>query len=104
MEEPQESVNNEKKKQRQIAEDWEQHAKRILKAELVLSGMTYQVLANKLADMGIKDSPTAIANRISRGKFSFAFFLQCMAAMEVAEIQLKENRLSGPYSALSGLR
>ncbi|UXY16637.1 DUF6471 domain-containing protein [Chitiniphilus purpureus] len=99
MEEPQESVSNEKK-QRQIAKEWEQHAKRILKAELVLSGMTYPVLAKKLAAMGVTDSPAAIANRISRGKFSFAFFLQCMAAMEVAEIRLKENRLSGPWSSL----
>lgn len=71
--------------------DWESEAKQILKAELARVGVSYKVLAARLAQMGIQDSETAIANRISRGKFSFAFFLQCMEALGVDQVLLRNR-------------
>lgn len=71
--------------------DWDVTAKRILKAELARAGVTYKVLALRLEGMGIEDSEAAIANRISRGKFSFSFFLQCMAAVGVVEVDLRDR-------------
>ena len=38
--------------------------------------------------MGVEDNEKAIASRISRGKFSFAFFLQCMKALGVEEVRV----------------
>lgn len=67
---------------------WETDAQRILKAELALKGVTYKQLAVRLKEIGVDDSHTAIANRISRGKFSFAFFLMCMRALGVVEVKI----------------
>lgn len=63
-------------------------AKRILRGELARSGVTYKVLAKRLAAMGILESHTAIANRVSRGRFTFVFFLQCMSALGVNQVHI----------------
>ncbi|USX27253.1 DUF6471 domain-containing protein [Oxalobacteraceae bacterium OTU3CINTB1] len=68
---------------------WETDAKRILKAELVLNDVSYKQLAIRLKELGVEDSHTAIANRISRGKFTFAFFLMCMRALGVKEVKIQ---------------
>ena len=72
-------------------QDWEVEAKRILKAELARHGLTYKGLVLRLAAMGVSDEEKAIANRISRGKFPFTFFLQCMRAMGVTEVDLRDG-------------
>jgi 3-mercaptopyruvate sulfurtransferase SseA len=71
--------------------DWDSEAKHILKAELARGGMTYKTLVKRLEAMGIDDSETAIANRISRGKFPFTFFLQCMRAIGVGQVDLRDR-------------
>jgi len=68
--------------------DAEVEARRILKSELARAGVSYKVLAAKLADQGVADNEMAIASRISRGKFSFAFFLQCMHALKVDYVEV----------------
>lgn len=75
--------------------DWEAEAKRILKAELARSGIRYKVLASRLESLGVEDNESAIASRISRGKFSFAFFLQCMRALGVDEVRVGGRADSG---------
>jgi hypothetical protein len=69
--------------------DWEEEAKRIFKAELARAGLTYRGLANKLEALGVPDNEAAIASRVSRGKFSFVFFLQCMKALGVSSADVK---------------
>ena len=71
--------------------DWEELARRVLKAELARAGLTYKMLVKRLDAMGVRDSEAAIANRVSRGKFSFAFFLQCMSAIGVTEVDLRDR-------------
>jgi len=71
--------------------NWEDRAKRVLKGELARAGLTYKMLAIRLQSLGVEDSEAAIANRISRGKFSFAFFMQCMAAIGVNEVDLRDR-------------
>lgn len=73
--------------------DWELEAKQVLKAELARCGVTYKALVKRLEAMGIEDNEAAIANRISRGKFPFAFFLQCMKAIGVGEVDLRDRTL-----------
>lgn len=74
---------------------WESEAKRLLKAELARHGVTYADLVEKLAAIGVKDNKAAIANRISRGRFSLVFFIQCMRALGVEEIRLTRGRRGG---------
>lgn len=71
---------------------WNLEAKRLLKAELARSGVSYKVLVARLETLGITDNEGAIANRIARGKFSFAFFLQCMRALGIDTVRVSERK------------
>lgn len=62
-------------------DEWHAEARRILRIELVRREMTYKMLARQLEAIGVEESDRAIAAKVSRGTFSFAFFLQCMQAM-----------------------
>lgn len=66
--------------------NWEQEAKTLLKVELARAGVNYKVLARKLEALGVVDNPPAISSKISRGKFTFTFFLQCMTALGVEQV------------------
>jgi len=69
-------------------ENWNEHAKGILKAELSRKNMKYHDLARKLNVIGIKENQNTIATKISRGAFSFTFFLQCMYVLGINKINL----------------
>jgi len=43
-----------------------------------------------LEELGVEDNARNVANKIARGSFSAAFFLQCLAAMEVRNLHLGE--------------
>ncbi len=74
---------------------WEAEAKRVLKSQLARAGVSYKVLVARLEQMGIPDNEHAVASRISRGKFSFVFFMQCMAAINVTDVRLSTPQI-GP--------
>lgn len=61
--------------------NWENEARRIVKAELARRGYTYERLAKRLNTIGVIETERSIANKMSRGSFSFVFFLQCMQAI-----------------------
>ena len=67
---------------------WESQAQAILKAELKRKGVTYAQLVEKLAAIGVVDSEPNIRNKLSRGKFTAAFLLQCLEAIDVRELRL----------------
>lgn len=68
--------------------EWEDRVKGMLKAELKRRGITYADLVGKLADIGVMDSEPNIRNKISRGKFTAVFLVQCLAAIGANEIRL----------------
>lgn len=61
--------------------DWEARAANLLKAELKRRGVTYSQLVEKLAHIGVPEKEANIRNKLSRGKFTAAFLLQCLAAI-----------------------
>ncbi len=69
--------------------EWAIKAKNILKAELKRKGITYGQLAERLRAMGTEMGEQSLNNKISRGGFSAAFFLQCLEAAESTTIHLK---------------
>jgi hypothetical protein len=69
--------------------NWENEARRILKAEIVRRGLTYAVLAKRLQAIGVHETERSLANKMSRGTFSFVFFLQCMKAMGASSISFE---------------
>lgn len=68
--------------------DWETKAANLLKAELKRKGVTYAQLVEKLADIGISEKEVNVRNKLSRGKFSAAFMLQCLTAIETEHLRL----------------
>jgi hypothetical protein len=60
-----------------------------LKGALKRRGLTYAQLVEKLAALGIEETERNLTNKISRGGFSAAFFLQCLDALAVSELDLR---------------
>lgn len=58
--------------------DWNEHSKRLLKAELIKRGISHEELANRLKECGISETKSSIDSKISRGTFSAAFLMQCL--------------------------
>ena len=68
--------------------DWEARAKGLLKAELKRRGVTYNDLVVRLAGIGITEAEPNIRNKLSRGKFTATFLLQCLEAIGAKELRL----------------
>lgn len=68
--------------------DYEARAANILKAELKRKGVTYAQLVEKLAAIGVVDAEVNIRNKLSRGKFTAAFLLQCLEAIGVSSVSV----------------
>jgi hypothetical protein len=68
--------------------EWEMKAANLLKAELKRKGVTYAQLIEKLADIGISEKEVNVRNKLSRGKFSAAFMLQCLSALQTGTLHL----------------
>lgn len=68
--------------------DWEALAANLLKAELKRKGVTYAQLVERLAEIGIAEKEVNVRNKLSRGKFTAAFFLQCLTAIGSQQLRL----------------
>ncbi|HEV2301366.1 MAG TPA: DUF6471 domain-containing protein [Stellaceae bacterium] len=68
--------------------DWEAQAKGIIRGELKRRNLSYADLADKLAAIGVRETPQNIQNKIARGGFKTVFFLQVMDAIGVKSLQL----------------
>ena len=64
--------------------------KNILKAELKRKGVSYRDLAEKLTANGIPETERNLANKIARGTFTAAFFVQCLTAIGTSVLRLDE--------------
>jgi len=68
--------------------EWEQRVSNLLKAELKRKGVTYAQLVEKLDAIGISEKEVNVANKLSRGKFSAAFLVQCLEALQTDTLRL----------------
>lgn len=68
--------------------EWENKVKLMLKGELARKGVTYAQLVGKLADIGVHDTEPNIRNKISRGKFTAVFLIQCLEAIGVKSVSV----------------
>jgi Domain of unknown function (DUF6471) len=68
--------------------DYEMKAANLLKAELKRKGVTYAGLVEKLAAIGVDEKEANIRNKLSRGKFTAAFLLQCLDAIETRSLAI----------------
>ena len=70
--------------------DWEERAKTILRVEMTRKATTYAHLVEKLAAIGIEDNERNLRNKVSRGKFTAGFLLQCLVALGCKSLQLSD--------------
>lgn len=68
--------------------DWEEKAKGILRAEMARKGTTCAQLIELLAEKGIEDNERNLHNKVSRGKFTAGFLLQCLSALGCTSLHL----------------
>ncbi len=67
---------------------WEELAKNILRAEMMRRGISYATLVERLAAYGIKDNELNLRNKVSRGRFTAVFLMQCLRAIGVDWIHI----------------
>ena len=55
------------------------------------SGVTYEELVEKLAEIGIQDTAVNLRNKVARGRFSAVFLVQCLTAIGARALRLSED-------------
>jgi signal recognition particle GTPase len=68
---------------------YEKYAASKLKSILMLHQIEYSELVERLNGNGGNETYKAVAAKINRGKFTFAFFVQCMEVLELREVGLE---------------
>lgn len=72
--------------------DWNGKVKCLLKAELVKRGISNSDLVNLLKGIGVHETKASVDSKISRGKFSACFFIQCLSAIGCHKIEIDEYK------------
>jgi hypothetical protein len=71
--------------------NWNARAANLLKSELKRRGVTYGQLVEKLAEIGTEEKEVNVRNKLSRGAFTAAYLLQCLAAVGAKNLRLEED-------------
>ena len=71
--------------------DFKAMAKRAIKLALVRHDMTYGDLIARLAEHGIEEKEGALRNKISRGTFTAAYFLQLLWVMGECTVEIRSK-------------
>ena len=69
---------------------WSDQVKGMLKAEMKRRNITYAELAKRLGDLGVSETEVNLRNKVARGGFTAAFFVQCLTAMGVQSLRLAD--------------
>lgn len=75
-----------------MLDNWNLHIKRLLKAEMVKRGVDNQQLVDRLNSLGITITKAGLANKISRGSFTAAFFNQCLYVLGCDSLEINAPR------------
>jgi hypothetical protein len=70
--------------------DWTAHIKGILRAQMARHHVSYKDLVDKLAAIGVDETEANLRNKVSRGSFTAAFFIQCLVAIGTHTLRLDE--------------
>ncbi len=68
--------------------DWEAKARGILRGEMAKQNVTYSQLAERLQSIDVQEDERNLRNKVSRGKFTAAFMLQCLTAMDAKSLTI----------------
>jgi hypothetical protein len=76
--------------QKTTQSDWEDRAKRYIKAQLKHADMTYEELAKRMKPHGFEETKVSVSNKLSRGTFAASWFLASLAALELEGVRLED--------------
>lgn len=68
-------------------EEARKFVKHTLRSEMAKRGMTYRDLLEALAKMDLPDEEKNLRNKVARGTFTAAFFIQCLRAMGTTKVE-----------------
>ena len=68
--------------------NWEARARGLVRAEMAKQGLTYSQMVERLKAVGVSEDERNLRNKVSRGKFTAAFLLQCLFAMDTRTVHL----------------
>lgn len=71
--------------------EWAEDVKRLLRAEMTRRGITYENLSERLGEIGVNDTAVNLRNKVSRGKFSATFLVQCLTAIGARALRLADG-------------
>ena len=71
------------------SDEWAEHAKRHMKAELKRAGVGYAELARRLSEMGLPESEGSVTVKINRGAYPAWFLFATMKAIGASTIRLE---------------
>jgi hypothetical protein len=74
-----------------VDREWQGRVRGMLRAELARRNLNYEDFADRLRAIGVRDTGKNLSNKIGRGKFTAAFFVQCMSAIGCRSIRLKDD-------------
>lgn len=72
-------------------EEWQDRVRGLLRAELGRRNVSYGELVKRLGAIGVHESESNIANKLSRATFTAAFFVQVLDAIGCRVLRLKED-------------
>lgn len=70
--------------------DWSGTVKGMLKGEIKRRNLTYDMLSERLAEFGVRETPQNLRTKISRGGFSAVFLVQCLKAIGCQTLRLDD--------------
>jgi len=68
---------------------WSAAAANLIKGELAHRGLRYSHLVTLLRKIDVIENERSITNKLSRGGFTFVFYLQCMKALGLTSVTIK---------------
>ena len=71
-------------------DEWADRARRFLKAELKRSEITYEELARRLTEMGVKETKGSVTAKVNRGAYPAWFFFAAMKAIGRESVNLSD--------------
>ncbi len=74
-----------------LAAEWDDTARRIIRVEMTRRRMSFADLAQALSRIKVVENERNLRNKVARGSFSAVFFLQCLVAMGVDGLELRDQ-------------
>lgn len=69
--------------QSEVWAKWEEEARNTVVSEMRRQNVSYKVLSARLEALGIDETPDRLNRKVNRKRFSAAFLLACLSAMDV---------------------